>query len=838
MELHVPDYVIVEINGTDRTEYVISYERNDSLCELGSSFTIHFAPTYPVAILPYQTVYIEEFYNGVQANVLDGYIVSIERDSKDSDIVISGQDKTLLLTDYFIPNQILANNENIDYWIEYYCNLVGLDVEFEASAPYVTIEEGTPMGLQNVSDALMTLERKAAYYIKYDSSINKIRVFRLGSSDPVISLTTENSLEATRETGTEDTRNVVKVYGGYRFNPVDGSTTQIFAKAKTTMPELLVDKTVVVASPVLRSFSSAYMVANRILSVVDSIDDEQRITVDGFYPSIQVGDGAYINIVHANYDFRGNRQITSIVASVGPDGARTMIGVGAKCPRVSIQLPVPPIFATTTTDGVAVSWDAAENFRPSNIGLNGSDALNAWSIAVNQWGQSMVLTVAGLYKRYGTAGTWTAVSQLPDPANDEGKNPAPTLSGLVFTKVVDEPTRYGHFHLLANASGVFTPGRAWIYNTHDFGNTWDSTQLYINKVPSGYSWRVYGIDIETSPNNNLYTIVNGSPEISNAYVAAKTFLHTYKVYGWNKNTPTIFTDAVYHALTSTGSDNISMFAPANHKEICFVISYQYAVAGYTEPFIIISRTTDGGATWEELWNGVTGYTPTKPAIASLLYYPSFMMFDYANSAGDGSARFGYYCGASSLVRSTYDGTCYLWTYKAYRAGLYIDIGINGSVTFSSMSNVELSTKTWWEQEKGGGTSWNTYYRQPVQTVHGKYCGDIFGINLTSIPHPEYLCNGTTLTTYTDYDYGIFTDGAAIQPVGTTVTFPEGFVSAGNRYGFDDSLTYYYFTLSGGSTFWMCGGPLSYGNVQADAMWGGVPKSSYNYTYWDVEVREE
>lgn len=188
MELHVPDYVIVEINGTDRTEYVISYERNDSLCELGSSFTIHFAPTYPVAILPYQTVYIEEFYNSVQANVLDGYIIGIERDFKDSDIVVSGQDKTLLLTDYFIPNQILANNENIDYWIEYYCNLVGLDVQFEASAPQIIIEEGTPMGLQNVSDAIMSLERKAAYYIKYDSSINKIRVFRLGSSDPVISL--------------------------------------------------------------------------------------------------------------------------------------------------------------------------------------------------------------------------------------------------------------------------------------------------------------------------------------------------------------------------------------------------------------------------------------------------------------------------------------------------------------------------------------------------------------------------------------------------------------------------------------------------------------------------
>lgn len=835
MELHVPDYVIVEINGTDRTEYVISYERNDSLCELGSSFTIHFAPTYPVAILPYQTVYIEEFYNSVQANVLDGYIIGIERDFKDSDIVVSGQDKTLLLTDYFIPNQILANNENIDYWIEYYCNLVGLDVQFEASAPQIIIEEGTPMGLQNVSDAIMSLERKAAYYIKYDSSINKIRVFRLGSSDPVISLTTENSLEATRETGTEDTRNVVKVYGGYKFNPVDGSATQVFAKASTTMPELLVDKTVVVASPVLRSFTSAYMVANRILSVVNSIDDEQRITVDGFYPSIQVGDGAYINIVHANYNFRGNRQITSIAASVGPAGARTIIGVGAKCPRVSVQLPVPPIFATTTTDGVAVSWDAAENFRPSNIGLAGSDALNAWSIAVNQWGQSMVLTVAGLYKRYGTAGTWTAVPQLPDPSNDEGKIPAPTVSGLVFTKVVDEPTRYGHFHLLANASGVFTPGRAWVYNTHDFGNTWDSTQLYINKIPSGYSWRVYGIDIETSPNNNLYTIVNGFPEIVSAFVVAKTFNHTYKSYGWNKNNPTVFTDAAYHAMNILGSDQVLLFSPANHKEICFMISYQYLINGDVQPFIIISRTTNGGVTWDELWNGVTNYNLPSISPANYLSYPYFMMFDYANSAGDGSARFCFYCGAQSVVRINPNPNQepYEWVFKNYRAGLYIDIGSSGNVSFSDVGTIQLSERSWWELEKPGTSPWNTYFRSNLRIPHYKYCGEAATDVGANIPRPDKLV-GSTLTAYTDND-PVFTDTSAVGP--GTGSFPTGFTNIipFGRYGFDDSLTYYYMTLSGGTDFWICDA-ARYSN--AYALWGGVPKTSYNYTFYDIEVREE
>jgi hypothetical protein len=520
MDFHIPDYVQVSIEGNDATPYVISYHRRDDLCEIGESFDLSLSDQYPWILDPYNDVIIKELYGGSTGYVLRGYIIEIAQNFADSEIKIRGLDKSTLLNDYYIAQELKSNGQTVDYWINRIIQMTGLSVHFDAHSTQI-VEVDTPLGYQTAADAVLKLERLAAYYAKYDSQNDYIKIFRLSSSQPVITISTSGSnkpIEVDRKLGTENTRNVVKIYGGYKYDPITKTATQVFDSARTEMPELLVDKTSVVMSSAVRSQTYAHIVANRILAVVNSLDDEQLYMLAGFYPTVHVGNGCYIDVDHANYDYKGNRMITSIETSVDSKGATTTIGVGKKCPRIAIQLADPPIFITTTKDGVGVSWDGGNNFVLSNTGLIGSDAKFAWSIAVNQYGQSMVLTADGPYRRWGTGGVWHKVpGTLPDPPNNANDFVPTTISGVTLAKVVEEPTRYNKFHILARriptpASGI--SNRTWVYSTSNFGYTWNCKQLYVTQepnllCPSGISWSVYGSDIESSPVNNVYVLVNG-----------------------------------------------------------------------------------------------------------------------------------------------------------------------------------------------------------------------------------------------------------------------------------------------------------------------------------------
>lgn len=355
MTIEVGEFVRLFVNGTERTEYVISYSRKDSLCELGVSFTIELSPEYPTILDLYDDIEINEYYSGDLATVLKGYSISIEKSFDTGSIIMTGQDKSILLHEYFIDHQIEGNGESVDYWIDYIAGLAGLLVQFNVTSPAI-VDAGTPLGLQNAADVILMLERKAAYYIKYDSSFDNLVVFRLGTSEPSMTITTNESIAVNQSLGTDNTRNIVKIYGGYKFDIITGLSEQIFVKAEANVPELVVDKIAVIANPSLKSFTSAYVVANRILDVVAGIDDEQIYQLAGFFPDRTVGESVYVDVDFKNIDIKGNQIITSIEASVSKsDGVITNIGTGDKCPRLSVQLPIPPILVTTDLDGVGVS---------------------------------------------------------------------------------------------------------------------------------------------------------------------------------------------------------------------------------------------------------------------------------------------------------------------------------------------------------------------------------------------------------------------------------------------------------------------------------------------------
>jgi hypothetical protein len=538
--LHLPDFVKVWINGTERTSYVTSYERTSSLCQRADTFTISFTKGFTKPD-PYAAVEIQELYEGSSAYVIKGYLISINEDFQKSTFDCIGQDKSILLDDFFIYYKLDATGQTVDYWITHIASLVGLSVKFDSytSATIGEPDAPTPMGMQTAGDVLNQLERAGAYYIKYDGDLDKLRVFRYKIERPAISLSSDKTTSITRTIGTEKTRNVVKVYGGWKYNIFTGKTTPAFGKAKISMPEMIVDKTTVIANPLIKRDSVCRLVASRILTITGNIDDVMVVDTHGFYPNVKVGQYASVDVSVDNLNFNGELQITTISAQIDKSGAVTSFKIGDKCPRITIVPPPEVVFAAGTGAGALISLDAGDTFEPFFEGLSGT-AMNSWSIACNKYNQLMLLTQAGVYKRSGISiGTsWGKVTTLDNTTLTSYENPqGVTASGMTKLKVEKSLGVYNTFHILGYQGPPAIPSgiqnRYWIVSTKNFGSTWTSMPLYVpsysgimppelttpagvvtstflTSIGSGVSYNVIGYDVEGDSTVNTTVLVAGA----------------------------------------------------------------------------------------------------------------------------------------------------------------------------------------------------------------------------------------------------------------------------------------------------------------------------------------
>ncbi len=675
MAIVAGDFVQVLHEGSNNlTDFVVSYRRYSSLCQIGDTFEIVFSSDMDETINPYDDFRITESYDGDTGVVIRGYPLIIDQDFGGL-FVVQGQDRSVLLFDYFIPTQIKSQGESVDFWIQFYADQVGLPIEFQASSANVVVAEGTLMGMQSAGEGILTMERLAAYFVRYDSPANKLVAYRLKSSEPVITI--DDVTEGRRLKGTEKTRNVVRVYGGYRFSLDPADPPELLTSvARTEMPELLVDKTVVVASPGLQKQTFLDIVADRILNTVNSIDDVHFYSLPQFVQSLEVGQIASLNVSHLPHiNYAGERKITSIEAAVDENGVQTIVGIGEKCPRVSIQFPTPPVYATTTEDGVAVSWNAGNSFAPSNTGLTGS-GLFGNNIGVNSYGQQMVNTAAGIFKRPSTAFNWSFVDDvttLPNPVNDSNDQPSGVAAtDLDIIRIVDEPTNRNVFHFLANAttSGL---GRSWVYTTKDFGNSWDSTQMYFTAsgqdhpvAPSGLSYDVYGHDLFGGVDNSVYALVTSladffiekfDPDV--VYFGAKTTTASNRAWaGTYDGNDWPFPSTITH--DHTAGDIISqsqVFSLPEDRDICYwVIKSVHNPDTERAWFVSVLRTDDGGSTWDILIDEVSFYSGdfSGPGESEVFDNGGFIMFDYASTR----TNFNFTITATTYERFTGDTDFY------------------------------------------------------------------------------------------------------------------------------------------------------------------------------------
>lgn len=636
MTVHTGEFVNITVNGTDRSEYLVSYERTHNLCDIGHTFTFRFDDNIPEDLDPYDNIVIRENYGGDNEQVFKGYITNAEGLANEGQIEVLGFDKSIRLHDYFIDVQLTSNGESVGYWMSYIANLAGLDIQFDVdvSAP---VSVGANLGLMTAVEAMLLLEKFAAVFVRYDSDIDKLRVHRVYTSGNPSTTLSGRIVELDRFRGTENTRNIIKVFGGYKFDPEDSSTTQIIGVASTTVPELVVDKTGVLAFPELDDQTLANSVASRMLSLLAEVDDVHTYTMEGFYPTIDAGDIVKVDFDYSPHSYSGNLLVTRLHVVATELGLFTAFVLNEKCPRLYVQsvqpeeLYITDMWSTakgagddTANFGVIYTDDNGETWTEISEGLSGDDK-KVRSIGVNLDQEMMLLTADGTpFYRSGLTGTWTQKTALPAPSNDAGDSPAPT--GVIPFKVRALPDATSTFYVLAVNDDPKVL-RTWIYITTDGGTTWSSKQLYMGTsnyetLPTDLTvdpntGRVYVALYDASAHPKSVYTMRYSP-FSSGYYAGYIEAQYCPEYNATR-TETFLGSETYTAANKS----YRIFSAPNNRDVAYAcLSEVESVFPPTIPGhrVRVWRTTNGGDTWTNIYDA--------SPLTGLSYYWTNDVFDW------------------------------------------------------------------------------------------------------------------------------------------------------------------------------------------------------------------
>jgi hypothetical protein len=238
------------------------------------------------------------------------------------------------------------------------------------------------------------------------------------------------------------------------------------------------------------------------LSELGSLDNVVTCTIAG-NPNIKVGDTA--TVTYGSYS--GNAPVTSIEHDVDENGFLTTFVTGERCPRIAgWSRRVPVVYAGTSGSGIYRSMDGGIGWTDFNTGLPSGNKY-VRRIAANAFDQVAAIVNGGLYLHDGLT---FSLEGLPNPSNDAGDSPAPSVSEL---SLVATDMSFSQDQVFVLATSKRTSGssvqdnRTWVYETDDYGDTWSSAQMFDS---SGSGFHIRGIDLSGRYGTPLVSATSGS----------------------------------------------------------------------------------------------------------------------------------------------------------------------------------------------------------------------------------------------------------------------------------------------------------------------------------------
>jgi len=250
------------------------------------------------------------------------FISDLERNVPKGALTIRCQDGSKRLVDYFIPEMYeIQDGDYSGAWVETILNAAGVSYSIEAPGSGVILPAHT-IGYDSAYGILMTLLQQSGWYMYFNTSNRAI----IGSLDRDGAITdtldTTEILSISREQSDKMLRNRALVYG-------NGVTVE----EEVTTPwnyDADDDRTVVIASPYIRTEAVASDIASKLLNEFAVLSDEKEMEVTGFR-NVTIGDRVMVR----GSVFYGKGRVTTLVSKMSSGkGATTTLILDQRCPRL------------------------------------------------------------------------------------------------------------------------------------------------------------------------------------------------------------------------------------------------------------------------------------------------------------------------------------------------------------------------------------------------------------------------------------------------------------------------------------------------------------------------
>lgn len=316
----------IEHDGSDITNHVIRYDREHKICTGIGMIELEVDYEYGATISPWDSIKVTE--NGKHAATY--YVSVISEGQPSATIIISGQDNSKRLSDYFITDTYLIDYPSYTrYWIEIFLTEVGIDYDFTVSDMGSLLSNNTSLGLMSAYEQVIMLLQMSGWYITFNASgtaiIGKLDVTAAKSSG---GLGDRDIIEIKVDKNDRMYRNRVVVWG----NGDPETNRWVFADVSkpTKWDYDAIDKrTILISNSNIPSVQSAFMLANQALTEFARLNIEKYITVEDAR-DIHVGDAVNVQ----NKVFTGKGLVTTFGVSMSKSGLVSNIALDERCPRL------------------------------------------------------------------------------------------------------------------------------------------------------------------------------------------------------------------------------------------------------------------------------------------------------------------------------------------------------------------------------------------------------------------------------------------------------------------------------------------------------------------------
>lgn len=381
--------VDVNIGGNDVSDYVVSIERQHSICDTTATGIVTLSSDFGGTIDPYDQVVIYE--QGTK--VFTGFVNGVNRGRVPVEYTVEISDPSIKLQDYWLEQEYRSAGETAEYWIGFFCDLAGVshtfDHEHNRIVPEVKPDE---YGWQYSSamDVIKELLVIGGFHMSsFPDGVIHFSNQEIGSLGKSLS-----PIRINRDRSTDGSRNKAIVFGRY---PI---------VAEMTLPlDELGDrgKTAVVASRHIESETYASSIAGEMLAHFSRIDDVKTVDAEGD-PDYRVG--YRVGLSDSWMNLSGDALITTIRSNISDSGYIMTLVLDQFCPFIWGYYKLVTITLYASTDGFGI-------YRSDNLGVTWSginDTLPSgayWVRGITASGEVVwAATVSGVFQTKVGGNNW------------------------------------------------------------------------------------------------------------------------------------------------------------------------------------------------------------------------------------------------------------------------------------------------------------------------------------------------------------------------------------------------------------------------------------------------